>query len=231
MLLYFLKKGIPATFFINSQFVDNQDLFFRYKASLLVDHLSKTQQSKASEKVMQKLLEKQDINTAILEINYQNKDILDQIADHLEVNFGDFLDQQKPYLSKAQIKNLIAQGFTIGSHSIDHPLYESLALDEQIRQTSESQAFVNQLFEPAVKAFAFPFSDHGVSTAFFQQLQHKKIIDLSFGTAGLKQDSIPFHLQRFPVEAFPFQMHELVSSEYFYYFGKSFLGKNKIKRT
>ncbi|HYQ58821.1 MAG TPA: polysaccharide deacetylase family protein, partial [Draconibacterium sp.] len=29
------KKGIPATFFVNSGFVDNKNLFHRYKASLL----------------------------------------------------------------------------------------------------------------------------------------------------------------------------------------------------
>ena len=34
-----LKKGIPATFFVNSGFVDNQALFHRYKASLILSEL------------------------------------------------------------------------------------------------------------------------------------------------------------------------------------------------
>ncbi len=31
-----IKKGIPATFFLNNRFIDNRGLFYRYKASLLV---------------------------------------------------------------------------------------------------------------------------------------------------------------------------------------------------
>ncbi len=34
-----LRKGIPAIFFINSGFIDNKDLFFRYKASILIEKL------------------------------------------------------------------------------------------------------------------------------------------------------------------------------------------------
>lgn len=225
-----LKKGIPATYFLNSQFVDNKDLFFRYKASLLVDHLQKEKISESSRKVIQDILGTSDISSSILKVNYQNRKLLDRIAEHLEISFLDFLQTQQPYLQSNQIKALIEQGFTVGSHSIDHPLYHELDINEQFRQTKESQNFINQHFPQTVKAFAFPFTDHGVSASFFQKIKTEQILDLSFGTAGLKQDSIAFHLQRFPVEAFPFQMHELVSSEYFYYFGKSFLGKNRINR-
>jgi hypothetical protein len=31
------RKGVPATVFVNSDFVDNQDLFFRFKAALIID--------------------------------------------------------------------------------------------------------------------------------------------------------------------------------------------------
>ena len=34
-----LKKGIPATFFLNSAFVDNKALFHKYKASLVLNRL------------------------------------------------------------------------------------------------------------------------------------------------------------------------------------------------
>jgi hypothetical protein len=38
-LLY--QKGIPATIFINTAFIDNKNLFYRYKAALLVDKMKK----------------------------------------------------------------------------------------------------------------------------------------------------------------------------------------------
>ena len=33
------KKGIPAVFFLNNQFIDNQGLFYRYKASIIIDRI------------------------------------------------------------------------------------------------------------------------------------------------------------------------------------------------
>ena len=33
------KKGIPAAFFLNNHFIDNRGLFYRYKASILIDRI------------------------------------------------------------------------------------------------------------------------------------------------------------------------------------------------
>ncbi len=33
------EKGIPATFFVNTGFIGNRDLFYRFKASLLIEKL------------------------------------------------------------------------------------------------------------------------------------------------------------------------------------------------
>ncbi len=225
-----LKKGIPATFFLNADFIDNKDLFFRYKASLLIDHLEQQNISTAKKKILEENLNTPDFKSAILKINFQNKEVLDEIATLLKFDFDAFLKTEKPYLESNQIKVLMEQGFTIGSHSLDHPLYKDIEEAEQIRQTRASQEFINKKFNPEIKTFAFPFTDDGVKASFFKTIQNETIIDLSFGTAGLKNDAVPFHLQRFPVEEFPIQMHELVSAEYFYYFGKSFFGKNKIVR-
>ena len=42
-----VNKGIPATFFINSGFVDNKTLFHRYKASLIQTSLSQKENPEA----------------------------------------------------------------------------------------------------------------------------------------------------------------------------------------
>ncbi|MFT5167639.1 MAG: peptidoglycan/xylan/chitin deacetylase (PgdA/CDA1 family) [Saprospiraceae bacterium] len=224
------KKGVPATIFLNAAFVDNRDLFFRYKASLLIDHLEKSKISAATEKIIRQRLGVPHIKQAILKVNYQNRKVLDEIAEYLEISFDDFLNQYQPYLSTEQINRLLQKGYTFGSHSVDHPLYSDLTSTEQIRQTKDSQYFINNNFPQDVKAFAFPFTDHGVPTSFFETIKKEQLLDITFGTAGLKNDSTAFHLQRFPVEEFPFQIHEMVATEYFYYFGKSFLGKNRINR-
>ena len=40
------KRGISATFFLNTGFLDNKDMFFRHKASLLIGHLKSLQNGK-----------------------------------------------------------------------------------------------------------------------------------------------------------------------------------------
>lgn len=225
-----LRKGVPATIFLNANFVDNKDLFFRYKASLIIDHFEKNKISDAQEKKIQKVLQHKNIRQGILEISYQNQKKLEQLATFIDLDFKLFLKQYQPYLNSDQIKSLSQKGFTFGSHSVDHPLYSEISTEEQIRQTKESQRFINKNFPQDIKAFAFPFTDHGVSKKYFDQIRKENIVDISFGTAGLKNDSATFHLQRFPAEAFSFPLHQLIPAEYFYFMGKSLLGKNEIKR-
>ena len=82
-----------------------------------------------------------------------------------------------------------------------------------------------------IKAFAFPFTDHGVSNEFFRLAKSRKVFDISFGTAGLKEDEFPFHFQRFPMEGTGLGASQLIKGEYFYYILKRLIGKHKIQRT
>ena len=81
------------------------------------------------------------------------------------------------------------------------------------------------------KIFAFPFTDYKITNAFFDKIEQNQIYDLSFGTSGLKTDLIKFNLQRIPMEINNLSANEIIKTEYFYYFLKSFINKNIIKRT
>jgi len=37
-----IEKGIPATFFVNSSFIDNKDMFYRLKISILIERILKS---------------------------------------------------------------------------------------------------------------------------------------------------------------------------------------------
>jgi peptidoglycan/xylan/chitin deacetylase (PgdA/CDA1 family) len=118
----------------------------------------------------------------------------------MNLDFGDYLLANRPYLASEQINRLIDKGFAIGAHSIDHPVYSSLSLEDQLHQTIESVRRVREIFHLRYGAFAFPFSDHNISKAFFAKLSNSGFVDLSFGTAGLVDDDVPNHLQRFSLE-------------------------------
>lgn len=154
------KRNIPATVFLNTDFVDNKELFYRYK-EVLID----------------KEIQNQTIHTEIVQ---------------------NFLANKKPYLSLKQIKELQQQGFTFGSHSLNHPLYTSISLEEQIRQTANSVQWIDEKLKEKYKVFSFPFHDIGVSKQFFSEI--KSTIDLTFGTSAINLDEIKSNLQRLDME-------------------------------
>jgi hypothetical protein len=200
-----LKKGIPATFFINSGFMDNKILCYQHKASILIEHTLKRDfepniQNDIKQIFLENKLEFKDIKSGILSIKYRDKFMVDELATVMDIDFTDYLSKNRPYLTTEQIKRLIDSGFTIGAHSIDHPMYANLALEEQLHQTLESVTFIKDKFSLNYSVFAFPHSDHGVSKKYFSQIKKSGLVDISFGTSGIIEDNIPNNLQRFSLE-------------------------------
>jgi peptidoglycan/xylan/chitin deacetylase (PgdA/CDA1 family) len=226
-----LEKGIPATFFLNSAFIDNKDLFYRYKASLLIDALKEKQYSDVVLNEVKSHLEQNrslNLHEQILSVNYNNKFVLDKLAELLEVSYTSFLQNNKPYLTSEQIKTLIKQGFTIGAHSIDHPQYNTISLEEQVTQTKKSVQYIADTFGVTKNIFAFPFTDNGVSIPFFDAIH--PYVDLTFGTAGMKKDVVKTNLQRIPMEQNNRSASSIIYNQYAYYLAKFSFGKNTIKR-
>lgn len=227
------RKGIPATFFINSDFVDNKALMFRYKASYLINQLELMQ---VSETDVAPLFSKHQLpfsslKKSLLKIRWHQQALLDDLALAFDIDFDLFLQEQKPYLSKNQINQMIADGFTFGSHSQNHPTYNKISLEDQIQQTILSQDYLTQHFQLPYQAFAFPFTDSGVSKAFFDKILGEEKFQLTFGGAGLKHEQIKGQLQRFGMETQQLSSpQQLIHTEYCYYIIKSIFGKNTIYR-
>lgn len=181
-------KGIPATFFVNSAFVDNKDLFFRFKESLLIEALHKKRKNLKLEK-------RKNLRT-----EFNQKAVLDNLAEQLDINFKTFLTQERPYLTIKQLKVMEKKNFSIGGHSVNHPEFRLLNTNERIWQITQSMQFVNQQFSIPVKAFSFPFTDYQLNNTFFENIKIQNIIDISFGTAGIKDDKAIMNFQRIPME-------------------------------
>jgi peptidoglycan/xylan/chitin deacetylase (PgdA/CDA1 family) len=197
-------KGVSAMFFVNSAFVDNRELCFHQKIALLIEHLASKPSATLEEKLKQLLNEKgitSDTTVLMLKsIRYANRAVADEAAALCGLQFDLFLKQQKPYLTSGQICELLRNGFTIGGHSVDHPFYGDLTLEEQLNQTRQSMKFLQDKFAVKQRAFAFPHSDTGVSQAFFERSYADETMEISFGTGGLLRDSWPGHFQRFSLE-------------------------------
>ncbi len=124
------RRGVPFAVFLNSAFVDNADLFFRYKASLLV---ARWQQAPPPSAVRQALLAMLPdplraipLPQTFLCAGFRQKAMLDEAARLMGVDFADFLQRYRPYLSTAQITSMAREGVVFGGHSHDHPLFAGL---------------------------------------------------------------------------------------------------------
>lgn len=232
------KKGIPATFFLNTAFLDNKNLFYRYKASLLIDRLHKAKADSSLFKQIGGALNLQHysfsaITNKLLQITYPERGQLDMVAEYLGFSFNEYLQEQRPYLTSNEVSSLISRGFHIGSHSMDHPEYFRLSLEDQLFQTTTSMEYLESQFDLPYRLFSFPFTDYKVSNEFFERMfnSHKPILDLSFGTSGIKKDQVHKNLQRIAVEDVSFPASYFTLYQYICYFLKIPFGKHIIRRS
>lgn len=226
------RKGIYACNFINPAFVDNKDMMFRCKASLLVDIIEKKQSIDPEiyhVLALQNNKTKEAVQQKILKISYQERNVLDLLAEYLEFDFKTYSREFRPYLSTEELKILTDKGFGISSHSWDHPKYGDLSLKEQMETTDRTFAYLKEngfLYE----SFAFPFTDFQVKKEFFDELFQNEEIYCSFGCAGVKRDSVPGNYQRIPMEMGE-AGEKTLKKEIAYFRLKKLLNKNTILRT
>ena len=232
-----LKRKIPAAFFINTGFMDNRDLFFRYKESLILDRLEELNYPEATVELFQRRFRlerggRKSLREFILGIDYRRRAELDDMARLVDLDFNAFLKIRKPYLTHTQIEELAQSGFYIGAHSSDHPLFNELDEAHQLVQFRDSLSMLMKEFRLGYGLFSFPFTDHGVSSSFFAALSGEGMppVDATFGTAGLKRDPVAFHFQRVPMEVGRFPAARLLKGEYIYYLLKGLMGRNEITR-
>lgn len=225
------RKGIYACNFINPAFIDNREMMFRCKASLLIEALEK---KKSIDPEVYRILSLNHQATAetlkreFLKITYQEKDILDLLAEKLEVDFQNYLKEYRPYLNTEELKSLIHRGFGISSHGWDHPKFGDLSLEQQMESIHKTFTYLKEndfLYD----SFAFPFTDFGVKNEFFEELFRNKEIYCSFGAAGIKLDSVKMNFQRIPMEMGE-NAERILKKEIAYFKLKKLINKNRIVR-
>jgi peptidoglycan/xylan/chitin deacetylase (PgdA/CDA1 family) len=197
-------RGIPAVFFLTTSVIDNRELCRSAKESLLIRALALLEDSPARRKVSQLLADAgvkgSDLSSRIRQVAYHQRSLLDELALLLGCDFAAYSTSVKPYMTTAQIRDLIGGGFAIGAHSVDHPRYSGLSLEEQLAQTRASVDWLSKHFQYECQAFAFPYNDTGVSLEFFQRAFADGGLKVSFGTGGVCHHYFPRNLERFTME-------------------------------
>jgi len=228
------EKGIEAAFFVNPEFIDNPDFSHRQKISLIIENLANSNKSEL-EKIHQLLvienLSLEETAQVLKKLTFKDGGKIDKIAAALDLNFKQLAGRIKPYLSLEQLKKLHSEGFTIGSHGFDHSEFQLLTTEEMKQQVENSFTYLESKLNIKNRLFSFPFTDHEIPLSFFNYLQNDAKVAVSFGTAGLKNDTAPIHIQRIPAELEGFDSaRQIIKAEYFYYLAKALAGKNQILR-
>lgn len=200
-----VEKGVPAAFYLCSAFVDNKELGWKNKVSVLIGLLenSSTTQQQEIRKILQ-LADSNDGTTSvektIRRLKYSQRELLDKIAPVLDVSFTSYLSDYQPYMTSGQIQTLLSQGFSIGAHSVDHPQYSELDDALCLRQSVACMDWLEKQFAVKTRSFAHPFSNVGLSRSHMHALLNDGRFELLLGTSSGKRDIDPRILQRNPVE-------------------------------
>lgn len=221
------KYNLSACNFLNTDFIDNKGLFFRFKIALLIQHLNKNPHL-LQEKTIKKHLDTNNYSSQLLGFGYDKIPLIDQLGLLLKVDFDEYLKTQKPYLHSDEIIELQKQGFHFGAHSMSHPEYRFISLADQIKQTKGSLHPIMNIFQEKFRLFAFPFTDAGIGNSFFDAVEED--LQLSFGTAGIRDDQIKWNLQRTAMEA-KGSAEKIIKNELGYYSMLKLIRKNKINRS
>ena len=211
--------GVPAVFFLTTSVLDNRELIYTQKISLLVRACLRCDSPSKVHEVLQLLTQAGvnglDLPSRLRSVTYRQRHVLDEVAALLECDFVAYAASKQPYLTSGQVKELMVKGFAIGAHSVDHPFYSELNLEEQLWQTLESVSWLSSRFQFECQAFAFPFNDTDVSLEFFQRAFANGHIKVSFGTGGMYRHIFPKNLMRYTMEDGDRDAAEIVAREFF----------------
>lgn len=201
---YLKKNDLKAIFFICPNFIDNKEMMYRHKASLLLGVYYNIDIKKQLEinEICNSLgiCEGRDFQRSILSVKYRHKAVLDKFAEILGVNFNDYLENKKPYLTSVQIEEMIEDGFYFGAHSLDHPHFSILNEHEKKLQILNSLAYIEK-FNIRYKYFAFPFLlDNTIVNQKLLTEISGNLVDYTFSTKAFSQKNTPTHFQRYNTE-------------------------------
>jgi len=233
-----IRKGVPAVFFLNPAYLDNMELFYRFKVGLVVGALDKEGRDGARHREVRRVLGLPEgtaaaaVRGALLKIDYLNRAVVDRLEGCLAISFAEYLAVERPFLTRGQVTTLAGQGFHFGGHSMDHPNYRLLSLEDQLDQTRRSCRFVREELGLNYTFFSFPHEDADVHQAFFDRLAGEDLFRdaVYFGTQNQLDEPGNRMLHRFNAERPQYPTDGLVKSLLLYTGVKKWRGQMAVHR-
>jgi hypothetical protein len=189
-----LDYRVPAIFFVPTDFIDNRVLFYRNKVSLCIDSVRKLPETRlpatlneAASIAGRELRDGRSLERWILGLDHGDRSAIDGACEIFGVDADEFIANARPYMTGAEVGQLVADGFTVGSHSRAHvPMETYRSYDEIEEEIVDSCRAVRDITGQPEVPFAFPFSQAGVDPDRLEQtVSTHDVVGLAFGTGGL----------------------------------------------
>ena len=198
-----LKHNIPCIFFLTTDWIDNQAMYYRGKMSLVIETLALLNVEKQTAALRRinaafklELVDLSTFSAWILRHQRSEEPLVDWVCDLLELDVKDYLNTNHPFLTRTQIAQMQSEGFVFGAHTRRHPKLSTVSQEEQTAEIVESCRIVSEITGKDQVPFAFPFSGSGVDRDFLAELRTQNpFIGPIFDTQKLRLDR-PFIFHR-----------------------------------
>ncbi len=114
---------------------------------------------------------------------------IDMTCKMLGIDIPAYMQERNVFLTSEQLKEMAADGFTIGSHTRSHPKLGQVSAAEMETEIVESARIVQAITGDEVAPFSFPFSAFGIERAVLADIRRRNpMLGLFFDTKGLQMD-------------------------------------------
>ena len=191
-----LRNKIPCTFFITRDFIDNKNLFYRNKVSILIERIEAwddDRQKEFFEATHEDLVpgakSREAFFRELKSLSGLQEGRIDAICRKMDLDIGQYLNERRPYLTTEEVKIMATDGFTIGAHGKTHTRLNMLSKKAMNDEILDSCEFVRDLTGQEPVPFAFPFDGNGIDRSLLKKLMKENpLLGMMFGTGGLEQD-------------------------------------------
>ncbi|HNQ44106.1 MAG TPA: polysaccharide deacetylase family protein, partial [Candidatus Cloacimonadota bacterium] len=153
------RLGIPFTMFVIGKCLDNQALAWNHKLLII-------RQQADPQALHQSLLKLEarfhlklvpDLSASLFSVPMSLKE---ELSDTLweqfcDISQAEYLHKHQPFLSSDQLREMVASGCEIGTHSFSHPDFSRLTFPEILNELRASRALLEELYP--VEFCAFPY--------------------------------------------------------------------------
>jgi peptidoglycan/xylan/chitin deacetylase (PgdA/CDA1 family) len=215
-----LKYGAGGVFFVTIDFLDDQALFFETKVSLGLGAIERMSDDEARDRAAaagpldasRRAVAERRLGAArvappatsahrtlmlgLLGLEQADEPEIDRACAGLGIDVAAYSRRRPLYLTRERVRQLAADGFTIGGHGLAHRALQRMDPEGIEREIVGSCAIVRDLTGQATVPFAFPYDGIGIDRGLLAAIrQRHPYVGLIFDTQDLRRE-VPFIVDR-----------------------------------